>query len=237
MKYNFQKQHILLVILFIFGIASIITGIPKAFFTDTIVENESNLFTEPLRETFNGKLDFPDGSRNDYSITYNFTTKFAYAPSNPILFQFDAIIYGDEVDKFAILVADMSKPISGLFIGNPNNILPKLIKLDMAQLLEKDPNDSRKFYAEGNFNYSSTGDFGIYPMVIKNGMPVYGSETKKVFSIEPSQTKIQVETNLKLQQLGEESKLSDQRIEGLTYILIGLVPLGIVIGVVIRKQY
>lgn len=236
MKYNFQKQHILFIILLIVGIVFLIQGIPKAFFTDTVVEDESPLFTEPLRGELNQSMEFPDGSKNSFNISYNFTTKFAYAPGNPIFFQFDVTVFGDELDTFAILVDETSTEISGLFFGDPNNVLSKLIALDMAQLLQKDTNDSRKFHAEGNFTYYNIGDFGIYPMLIKNGMPVVGYETKKLFSIESSQVKIQAETNLKLQQLVDESKRSNERIEGLTYILIALVPLGIFINVVIRQK-
>ena len=88
MKYNFQKQHILFIILLIVGIVFLIQCIPKAFFTDTVVEDESPLFTEPLRGELNQSMEFPDGSKNSFNISYNFTTKFAYAPGNPIFFQF-----------------------------------------------------------------------------------------------------------------------------------------------------
>ncbi len=181
------------------------------------------------------------------SYAFKFTTDDVFAVDNRIEYKVDLHVSNPDLIRDVVLIFGIrGEDYTGVAISNVDSFVETRSRLfgDTIKLLRDDDNPNL-FTRSGNIIFPLEGNLRLYFITIdKNG----GSGTlpfdDPVFTISPPLAKLQADTNRatldQINELKESTKsqnVSNKRIEGLTWITVGAIPILVCADILLRVYF
>ncbi|MCV0372983.1 MAG: hypothetical protein K5793_05455 [Nitrosarchaeum sp.] len=178
---------------------------------------------------------YSDGLKREINSTILFTTFDVWAVNNPINYTIMTTVNPpDSIDKFYFLILQPNENVTKIDGSNVVEYVNRYKHL--GSLFEFDKIDSTHFTSKGIWRTQLQHDVVLYGLMFKDNQVTATSEIPLGLSIESHLGKIQAETNRAVLKQVQETRITNDRIVGLSIILISLVPIGMIVEKFINKR-